>query len=159
MTDNFRLLQEFLAHEVEFVVVGGVAAAFHGSSLTTYDLDLCIPFTEQNLGRVLPMLVRLHARFRAHPAKPPLQADPKVYRDFRHLLLDTDLGAIDLLREIAGLGDFSQVLACSQVLDQAELPCRVLRLESLIVAKRAAGRDKDLRALPELEILAAKMRT
>ena len=33
------------------------------------------------------------------------------------------------------------------------LPCRVLTLDALIVAKRAAGRPKDLLVLPELEAL------
>jgi hypothetical protein len=33
------------------------------------------------------------------------------------------------------------------------MPCRVLSLDALIVAKRAAGRPKDLLVLPELEAL------
>jgi hypothetical protein len=34
-----------------------------------------------------------------------------------------------------------------------DMQCRVLSLDALIVAKRAAGRTKDLLVLPELEAL------
>lgn len=153
MTDNLKLLQKLLEAKVEFIVIGGVAAAFHGSSVTTYDLDLCVPFTEHNLEPLLACLVGLNARFRAHPDKPPLQRDPGTYLAFRHLLLETDLGAVDLLRQVTGLGDYEQLLPGTQVIDLQGHSCRIIDLESLITAKRAVGRDKDLRILPELEML------
>ena len=148
---NLELLRRLTAAEVDFVVVGGVAAALQGSSLVTVDLDLCAPFTPENLTRLLPGLVELRARFRAHPEHPALENDPERFLRFRLLLLETALGPVDLLREIDGVGSFSDVERASEWLDLGELRVRVLGLEALIAAKRAAGRDKDLGALPELE--------
>jgi hypothetical protein len=58
-----------------------------------------------------------------------------------------------LLGEVAGLGDYEKVRRQSVVVKLFDLPCRVLSLNALIAAKRAAGRPKDLLALPELEAL------
>ena len=67
--------------------------------------------------------------------------------------LATDLGDIDLLGHLSGLGEFPVV-----ALDAVSMPlfggeCRVASLDSLIRSKRAAGRSKDLNVLPELEAL------
>jgi hypothetical protein len=157
-TANLELLDRLTRAGVELIVVGGVAAALHGSSLLTVDLDLCVPFTAPNLDRLLPVLVDLEARFRAHPDRPRLENDPQRFARFRMLLLETRLGPLDLLREIEGIGDFAAVERASDWLDLGELRVRVLGLEGLIAAKRAAGRDKDLRALPELEATLALQR-
>ena len=65
----------------------------------------------------------------------------------------TALGEIDLLGEVTGLGDYHAVQAHSTIIPIFDLPCQVLSLEGLIIAKRAAGRPKDLMVLPELEAL------
>ena len=67
--------------------------------------------------------------------------------------LDTDLGAIDLLAEVSGLGSYAEILAASPVAEAFERKVHILCLKHLIAAKRAAGRDKDFRVLPELESL------
>ena len=58
---------------------------------------------------------------------------------------------MDLLAEVAGRGDFAQVKANSMLVQGFEREVWTLNLPSLIKAKRAAGRPKDLQALPELE--------
>jgi len=67
--------------------------------------------------------------------------------------LTTDLGTIDLLAEVSGLGSFEQVQVESATVEAFGRTVRTLDLKSLILAKRAAGREKDLRTLPELESL------
>ena len=148
---SVELLERLIDRGVEFVVVGGVAAVLHGSSLLTVDLDLCIPFSAENLSRLLPLLVELDARFRAHPERPHLLADVERFSSFRLLLLETSLGPVDFLREITGVGDFEAVSRSSLEVRLGNLRCHVLSLEALITAKRATGRDKDLRVLAELE--------
>jgi hypothetical protein len=69
------------------------------------------------------------------------------------LTLQTDLGAIDLLAEVAGLGSYREVTAHSLVVNAFGRQLSTLDLKSLIDAKRAAGRAKDLSALLELESL------
>ena len=148
---NSELLRRLLENRVDFVVVGGVAAVLQGASILTVDLDLCIPFSPENLARLLPLLVGIDARFRAHPERPRLTAEVERFSTFRLLMLETALGPLDVLREITGIGQFEEVVRASTELDLGGLRCRVLGLEGLIAAKRAAGRDTDLRVLPELE--------
>jgi len=60
---------------------------------------------------------------------------------------------IDLLADVAGLGSFAEVKASSVSVEAFGRRVQTLNLESLIKAKRALGREKDLRILPELESL------
>ena len=58
-----------------------------------------------------------------------------------------------LLAEVSGLGTFEQVKAVSKPVHAFDRDIWTLDLPALITAKRAAGRPKDLQALPELESL------
>jgi hypothetical protein len=63
----------------------------------------------------------------------------------------TDLGPLDFLGEVAGLGTFDAVKAASDNLNIFGIDCLILSLDGLIASKRAAGRKKDLIAVTELE--------
>ena len=69
------------------------------------------------------------------------------------LALDTDVGEIDLLGEVSGVGDYAQVKANSVSMRMCDRDVWTLDLRRLIDSKRAAGRTKDLLILPELEAL------
>jgi hypothetical protein len=140
-------------HQVEFVIVGGVAISAHGSSYLTYDLDVAYARTRDNFKRLAAALAPYHPRPRDFPADLPFVWDEQTIRLGANFTLITDLGNIDLLGEVIGLGDFDQVRSQSVVMTLFGIECRVLSLDALIVAKRAAGRTKDLLALPELEAL------
>ena len=66
---------------------------------------------------------------------------------------DEHLGEIDLLAEVTGLGAYDDVRAHSIVVDAFHRQIATLGLPGLIQAKRAAGREKDISALRELESL------
>lgn len=68
-------------------------------------------------------------------------------------MFDTNIGDIDLLGEVAGVGTFAEVEQNSNEIEMYGHKVRVISLEALINAKRAAGRVKDLLVLPELEAL------
>jgi hypothetical protein len=140
-------------HQVEFVIIGGVAISAHGSSYLTYDLDVAYARTRDNFKRLAAALAPYHPRPRDFPADLPFVWDERTLQQGMNFTLTTDLGNLDLLGEVKGLGDFDQVRAQSVVLTLFGIECRVLSLDALIVAKRAAGRAKDLLALPELEAL------
>ncbi|HEY3305597.1 MAG TPA: hypothetical protein VGL70_18895 [Candidatus Binatia bacterium] len=67
--------------------------------------------------------------------------------------LTTDLGDVDILGEVTGLGSYEKLLPVSEEMEVFGLGCKVLTLEGLIKAKKVAGRTKDLMLLPELEAL------
>ncbi|SPE33479.1 conserved hypothetical protein [Candidatus Sulfopaludibacter sp. SbA3] len=83
----------------------------------------------------------------------PFVWDDVTLRNRSQFTLATDLGDIDLLAEISGVGTFEQVREHSIQVDAFDRSVWTLDLRTLIRAKRAAGREKDLRVLPELESL------
>ena len=62
----FRLLGEY---KVDCVIVGGIAATIHGSSVLTNDLDVCYSREPANLKRLAEALQSVHARLRNAPDK------------------------------------------------------------------------------------------
>jgi len=157
--DSIRqILARLNEHEVEFVVIGGVAAILHGSARATLDVDICAPLVEPNLSRIVAALRGSNPRWRTRPDRPPLSDDPEALRGFRNLYLETDMGILDILDEVTGVGAYDQVLPNSAEIDIGQMKLRVLTLEALIRAKHAAARRKDLEAVKELEIIREKLR-
>lgn len=151
---NLKKLIPCLAnHQVEFVVIGGVAATVHGSAYVTYDLDICYGRDVENLARMAKALAPYHPRPRDMPDDLPFFWDERTLRRGLNFTLKTDLGDIDLLGDVAGIGDFEQALASSILVQLFGVECAVLSLKALIKAKRAADRPKDHLILPELEAL------
>jgi predicted nucleotidyltransferase len=138
---------------VAFVVIGGLCATFHGSGRVTYDLDICYSRAPGNLRRLVKALAPAHPRPRDFPNELPFLWEEATLRNVSLLTLRTDLGEIDLLGEVTGLGTYDEVKARSIVVEAFGRRVSTLDLRSLIEAKRAAGRDKDIAALPELESL------
>jgi hypothetical protein len=138
---------------VEFVVIGGLSATLHGSASVTLDLDVCYSRATPNLRRIVEALAPFHPRPRGFPEALPFIWDEAMLRNTTVLTLLTDLGEIDLLAEVAGLGSWDDVKARSIEMEAFDRTISILDLPSLIQAKRAAGREKDLAALPELESL------
>ena len=67
MTPSFREILEVLNHhQVEYIVVGGVAAVIHGAPATTFDLDTLVRLNQANAERLAGALSQLDARFREH---------------------------------------------------------------------------------------------
>ena len=59
-----RILRALAAAQVDFIIVGGVAAVIHGAPIVTRDLDLVHSRTPENIERLLPVLRALGARYR-----------------------------------------------------------------------------------------------
>ncbi len=73
--------------------------------------------------------------------------------------LSTSLGPLDVLGEIAGGGNYDNLLPNTERIQLFGVECLCLSIEQLIQAKRAAGRPKDLEAIAELEkILEERLR-
>ena len=153
MASTLDLLKILTSHEVEFVVVGGVAGVLHGSRLVTQDVDVCAPLTLENLTRILASLAGLNPRFRATPDNRPLPFNPAALVGYKNLYLMTDFGQLDILSEITGVGSYEEVSSHSITVDLAGAGCRVLDIDTLIRAKRALNLPKDLQAIIELEAI------
>lgn len=95
---------------LEFVVIGGVCVVFHGAPLATFDLDVCCRFDEENVRRLESALKDLHPVHRLTAQKLPLEQTRSSFGDLKNLNLQTDLGILDCLSEVAGVGNFDSVL-------------------------------------------------
>jgi hypothetical protein len=146
-------VQALVDAEVDFVIIGGWSAILHGSAYTTDDLDICFSRDRDNLGRLAQALAPYHPRMRDFPSGLPFIWDTTL-RNGTVFTLSTDLGIIDLLAEVAGVGDFAAVKSHAVSTNAFERKVLTLDLPSLIASKRAAGRVKDLQVLHELESLA-----
>jgi hypothetical protein len=138
---------------VDFVLIGGLSATLHGSAQVTYHLDLCYSRASANLRRLVEALAPFHPRPRGFPGGLPFVWDEVTLRNGTVFTLQTDIGEIDLLAEVAGLGAFEDVKQHSITVEAFERQFATLDLPGLIRAKRATGREKDLTALAELESL------
>jgi hypothetical protein len=145
--------------KVKFVVVGGVAAAAHGSSRVTNDLDICYDASgKANLVALASVLSSWDAYPRGVEPNLPFILDDRTLFGAPVLTLTTNEGDIDVMDRIAGIGDYAAVRLHSHRISALGVRFRVLDLPSLIKAKRAAGRPRDLDHLPELEAILALSR-
>jgi len=138
---------------VEFVIIGGWSAIIHGRDNGGIDFDLCFSREPGNLRRLLQALAPFHPRSRDLSEGSPFNWDEAALRNATILKLDTDLGPIDLHAEVGGLGAYEEVKAGSITVEAFGKRVQTLDLKSLIRAKRAAGRAKNIQVLPELESL------
>lgn len=151
---NFVLAVQTLTDAgVEFAIIGGWSAIMHGSAHLTNDLDLCYSRNPENLRRLALALAPYHPRPAGFPRELPFVWDDRTLHGGTVFTLDTDLGRIDLLAEVAGLGDWNEIRKVCVRLPAFGREVWTLDLPSLIRSKRAAGRPKDLLVLPELESL------
>ena len=147
------LLKELHRLKVEFIIIGGMAAVARGSAYLTGDLDLCYSRKKENLEKLAIALAPFHPVLRGAPPDLPFCLDVHALRSGLNFTLTTDLGDLDILGEVSGLGGYGEALSASEEIEIFGMRCRVLTLEGLIQTKRAAGRSKDLMLLPELEAL------
>ena len=149
------MLQGLTGARVRFVVVGGVAAAAHGSAHVTNDLDICYDLSAANIARLAALLAEWDAYPRGVERGLPFFMDERQFRTTPLMTLTTREGNIDVLDRVAGVGEFADVMKHSVRFDGFGVRFSVLDLPELIAAKRAAGRPKDIAQLPELEALEA----
>lgn len=153
------MLHGLTTTNVRFVVVGGVAAAAHGSQYVTNDLDVCYDAEPGNVQRLAALLASWDAYPRGIEPGLPFFMDERQFRAQPTMTLTTREGDIDVLRHVAGVGEYANAYDHSVEIDAFDVRFRLLDLPSLIAAKRAANRPKDLAHLLELEAILALQRS
>jgi predicted nucleotidyltransferase len=154
---NFaRLLQRLSDAGLEFVLVGGFAAVTHGSFYVTRDVDICAVLTPENVAKLRKALGDWNPTHRMTPQKLSFLQHPPADELVHNLYLQTDMGMVDILTSIKGVGDFQRLNAAAEEFEVDGHKVRVIALEDLITAKEAMGRDRDLITAKELRAIAAK---
>lgn len=151
-----RIITTFLDHEVEFVIIGGVAALVHGVQRITRDIDLLIEPSKVNCRRAIEALVELEAEEyrpgsgRWVPISP--RADPGwLLQEPR--LCDSGAGGVDICNAIEGVPDWRSARAGAIEIEAFDHPFLVLGKDILIKSKLAAGREQDKADVAELNEL------
>jgi len=153
MTKLEPVIKSLTENAVEFVIVGGVAITAHGSAYLTQDLDFCYSRSKENFKKIVSALDSFKPRPRNLPENLPFVFDERTLQNGTNFTFDTEIGDVDLLGEVAGVGTYEAVDKESEIKILFGYAVKVLSIEGLIKAKRAAGRTKDLLVLPELEAL------
>ena len=154
MTTQFEALLKTLgAGAVHFILVGGGAGIAHGSARLTRDLDIVYARDNENLGRLVDTLRPLQPYLRGAPRGLPFDWSVPTLRAGLNFTLETTLGDLDLLGEIAGGGRYEDLVAHATEVEAFGVTCLCVTLPKLIALKRAAGRPRDFDAIAELEVL------
>lgn len=150
-----EIIAALVRADVRFVVIGGVAATVQGSARFTNDIDICYDTAPDNVERLVELLAGWNAYLRGIEQGLPFVMDAKAFRITPVMTLTTDVGDIDVLDVVPGVGDFSAVLKASEVVEIGDVEFRSLELDALIASKRTSGRPKDVEHLIELEAIRA----
>lgn len=158
-----RLLRGLAEADVRFVVIGGMAALIHGDIVGTADLDAAVAEDEANLRRLVRLLAALGARLLVEVGRGALATieqpvDVAWFRRMASVRLLTVHGVLDVVLEADGMGRYPAWQRRAVPVDLDGYQVEVAALEDVIRSKRAAGRPKDVAALPRLEVLLQRSR-
>src|SRR5437870_124753 len=91
-----RTLQEY---DVDYVLVGALAAVLQGAPISTFDVDIVHRRDPDNVARLVAALKSIRAYYWEHTVK-RLEPEERVLMLPGHNLLQTDLGNLDVLGSI-----------------------------------------------------------
>jgi hypothetical protein len=141
--DAERILRALAEHEVEYVLIGGLAVQTHGHVRTTNDADL-IPAPEPaNLERLAAALRSLDARV-LNEGEEDTEIDAKMLPRATIWQFVSRDGAIDVMPEAPGGRPYKELSEGAMHVQLGELDIPVVGLDDLIRMKLARGRPVDL---------------
>ncbi len=134
--DFKELLESFNARNVEYIIVGGYALAFHGAPRFTGDIGLFVRPTAENAERIVRALDDFG-----------FGSLDLSQEDFSAAGKVVQLGAppvrVDIITSVSGVSweqaDSGKVSGC-----YGRVPVRFIGRKELIANKRTVGRQKDL---------------
>ncbi len=153
LPDFVSVLLALEAARVRFVLIGGLAMVAHGSAHITEDIDICYARDGENLAALVAALKPSNPHLRGAPEGLPFLFDTRTFANAFNLTLTTDMGSVDLLAEVPGIGSFRELWVRSVILELEGTPVRVASLDDLIAMKEAAARLKDQSHVLELRAL------
>jgi predicted nucleotidyltransferase len=151
--DPAAMLDVLGRHGVRYVLIGGLAAAIHGSPYVTVDVDVTPAADTENLDRLSDALRELKAKVRAEGETVPFDHDGESLGRNAIWNLTTVFGDLDLTLVPAGTSGFDDLTRDAVDLEVMGVVVRVASLADVVRSKAAAGRPKDAAQLPLLRRL------
>jgi hypothetical protein len=150
------MLRALNRHDVEYVLIGGLAATLHGSPTFTNDADICPRHTRENLVRLAAALRDMNARIRTDAEADGLSfaCDTEFLTRMKMVNLRTDFGWFDISFQPGGFdGGYDELAPNAVEYVVEDVRVRVAALRDVIHSKEVANRDKDHAMLPHLYAL------
>lgn len=143
---------------IEHIVVGGVAAIAWGALELTRDLDIVIPYSAEGIARLLAALAPYRPKHATRPDLGVIGNSPEELAKFRMLLIETDLGRLDVLPRCEPVGDYARLKEHAASMDLDDGEHLVIDLDDLIAIKEHVARPKDLLVATQLKAVRARTR-
>ena len=140
-----EILRVLTAHQVDFVVIGGVAVQAHGYIRLTQDLDVIVRPELLNLSRLSEALIDLEAELRT--SRGPRLDNPNQLQRASVVPVLTRAGRMDIVNVehvAGGPRSYDALRDAALVVALGGFQVAFAGLSDLIRMKRAAGRDQDL---------------
>jgi hypothetical protein len=153
--DPQRIFAVLERHDVDYILIGGLAAVLHGSALVTNDADICPRRTPENLERLAAALRELDARLRARGDTRGVEftCDAAFLGGVDLLTLETSAGQFDIAFAPAGFDGYDALVDSALTYEIDGTHVKVAALRDIIRSKETANRVKDQAALPHLYAL------
>ncbi len=151
--DAETLVETLLKHDVKFVVVGGFAIELWEVALDpTVDVDITPEGSKENLARLAEALKELDAgiRYGDDTVRVPGGFTGENIEEMMVLNLITTAGPLDLTIMPAGTEGYSDFVRRASDIQYRGVLVPTADLEDVARSKEAAGRPKDIRALPAI---------
>lgn len=146
--DPEKLLRTLVEHEVDFCVIGAVAAWLQGSPAVTLDLDVMPRRALENGDRLAAALNSLEARPFGTGAQAPVELVGADFLGWQAQRFETAAGPLDVVPHAAAIGAYEDVATVG--LELGDLAIRAIAIDEVIASKEELGRPKDIAALPAL---------
>jgi hypothetical protein len=146
-------LRRLAEHDVEYIIVGGVAGRIQGAATTTQDIDIMPEPSPENLRKLATALSGLETRKKEAGStsfEPHNEIDPMEFRTADVSSFDTRYGAIDVLMVLPGVGTFDAVRPHARQYEWQRIVITTASLDDVITSKQTADRAKDWQSMDAL---------
>ncbi|RPJ50432.1 MAG: hypothetical protein EHM23_35385 [Acidobacteria bacterium] len=143
--DPERIIKVLAKHNVDFVLIGALAARLQGFPRVTADADITPARNADNLRRLAAALRELEARIftEAVPEGLPFDCNAKMLARVDLLNLVTSAGRIDVAFVPSGTAGYDDLARGAIRFEVYGAGLQVASLEDIIRSKEAAGRPQD----------------
>jgi len=142
---DYKEFFEFLnVHDVQFLIVGSYALAFHGSPRYTGDIDIYVKPDKANAAKVIQALTDFGFGSMGLAAFDFESPDTVVQ-------LGVSPVRIDIMTSISGI-DWDSAFSNSEDGFYGDVPVKYIGRSEFILNKRASGRKKDIADLEALGV-------
>ncbi len=143
--EDFRDFIEALNKQgVEYLLVGGYAVILNGYRRSTGDMDIWVKVTAENHKRLLKAYLAFGL-----PTSDITEGNFLLNEEMDVFTYGIPPVCIEILKKVKGC-DFAEAYKISKIYEESGLQIRFVHINTLIEAKTAAGRYKDLDDIEKL---------